>query len=78
MRCGEKRLIFLPGASRNEGNTKDFFGSHYYGRGKEYIHAEKLTNLDQLPEFGFTVSMFPIRLERASGGWIRAVGIVEE
>ncbi len=63
---------------RREGNTKDFFGSHFLGRRREYIHAEKLVNLDQLPEFGFTVSMFPIKIERASGSWIRAVAIVEE
>jgi kynurenine formamidase len=63
---------------RKQGNTKDFFGSHYLGRRKEYIHAEKLCNLDQLPPFGFTVSMFPIRIERASGGWVRAVAIIED
>jgi kynurenine formamidase len=63
---------------RRGGNTKDFFGSHYLGRRKEYIHAEKLCNLDKLPEYGFTVSMFPIRVERASGAWIRAVAIIEE
>ena len=63
---------------RLEGNTKDFFGSHFYGRTKEYIHAEKLTNLDKIPEFGFTVSMFPIKIERASGSWIRAVAIIDE
>ena len=63
---------------RLEGNSKDFFGSHFYGRSKEYIHAEKLTNLDKIPEFGFTVSMLPIKLERCSGGWIRAAPIIEE
>lgn len=61
---------------RRQGNTRDFFGSHYLGRRKEYIHAEKLCNLDQLPEFGFTVSLFPIKVERASGAWVRAVAIV--
>jgi len=64
-------------AERLKGNPKDFFGSHYLGRKKEYIHAEKLVNLDKIPEFGFTVSMFPIRIERASGAWIRAVAILE-
>jgi kynurenine formamidase len=61
---------------RREGNSKDFFGSHYLARRKEYVHAEKLCNLDQLPEFGFTVCMFPIKIERASGAWVRAVAIV--
>ncbi len=62
---------------RRQGNTKDFFGSHFLGRRREYIHAEKLVNLDKIPEFGFTVSMFPIKVERASGAWIRAVAIIE-
>ena len=34
---------------RRQGNTKDFFGSHFLGRKKEYIHAEKLMNLDKNP-----------------------------
>ena len=63
---------------RLKGNEKDFFGSHFLGRKKEYIHAEKLANLDKIPEFGFTISMFPIKVERASGSWIRAVAIIDE
>lgn len=63
---------------RKQGNTKDFFGCHTLCRRKEYIHAEKLTNLDKIPEFGFTVSMFPVKIERASGSWLRAVAIIEE
>ena len=58
---------------RRQGNTKDFFGSHYLGRRKEYMHAEKLFNLDKIPEFGFTISVFPIKVEQASGTWICAV-----
>ena len=63
---------------RRQGNTKDFFGSHFLGRKKEYIHAEKLMNLDKIPEFDFTVSMLPIKIERASGAWCRAVAIIDD
>ncbi len=63
---------------RRQGKSKDFFGSHFLGRKKEYIHAEKLMNLDKLPEFGFTVSMLPIKIERASGAWCRAVAIIDD
>jgi kynurenine formamidase len=63
---------------RKQGNTKDFFGCHVICRRKEYIHAEKLANLDKIPEFNFTVSMLPISIERGSGSWIRAVAIIEE
>jgi kynurenine formamidase len=63
---------------RRQGNTRDFFGSHYLGRRREYIHAEKLFNLDKIPEFAFVVSMFPIKIEGASGAWVRAVAIINE
>jgi kynurenine formamidase len=38
---------------------------------------EWLTNLDQLPHYGFTVYAFPIKIERAGGSWVRVVAIVE-
>jgi kynurenine formamidase len=38
----------------------------------------KLHNLEQLPSTGFTVSCFPVKIERASAGWTRAVAILEE
>ncbi len=43
----------------------------------EYYQIEKLTNLDKLPAFGFSVSCFPIKISRASAGWIRAVAWVD-
>jgi kynurenine formamidase len=42
------------------------------------MHAEKLANLDKLPPFGFKISLFPIKIEKASGAWIRAVAYVPE
>lgn len=38
-----------------------------------YCQIEKLTNLAELPPSGFTLSCFPVKIERASAGWIRAV-----
>jgi kynurenine formamidase len=43
-----------------------------------YCHMEKLTNLDQLPPSGFTVSCFPVKIDGASAGWTRCVAIFEE
>ena len=43
-----------------------------------YCHMEKLTNLDQLPPTGFTISCFPFKIKAASAGFIRAVAIFEE
>ena len=39
---------------------------------------EKLSNLDQLPPHGFMVACFPVKIERASAGWTRAVAIFED
>lgn len=43
-----------------------------------YCHMEKLANLDQLPDHGFEVICFPYKIKRASAGFIRAVGVVQE
>ncbi len=51
---------------------------HKAGREREYCHIEKLHNLAQLPATGFTVSCFPVKIEGASGGWTRAVAMLDE
>ena len=43
-----------------------------------YCHIEKLCNLDQLPDHGFTVSCFPWKIKRASAGYTRAVALLDE
>jgi kynurenine formamidase len=56
-----------------------FWESHLVGRRKEYCQIERLANLDRLPRpTGFTVSAFPVKLERASAGWARVVAIFDE
>jgi kynurenine formamidase len=50
---------------------------HKAGRHIGYCHLEKLHNLEQLPSSGFTVSCFPVKIERASAGWTRAVAIID-
>ena len=49
---------------------------HFAGIEKEYYHLEKLTNLDKLPAFGFTVSCLPVKIKNASAGWTRTVAIM--
>ena len=62
-----------------KGNRDAFSPVHYAGREREYIHAEKLSNLKSLPKpFGYKVAMFPIKIEGGSGGWTRAVAIEDE
>jgi kynurenine formamidase len=50
---------------------------HKAGRRIGYCHLEKLHNLEALPSTGFMVSCFPMKIERASAGWTRAVAIIE-
>lgn len=60
------------------GDASIVWEGHKAGRHREYYQIEKLTRLDRLPSTGFTVSCFPVKIERASAGWIRAVAILGE
>ena len=42
-----------------------------------YCHMEKLCNLEQLPDHGFTVACFPYKIKSASAGWTRAVALFD-
>lgn len=50
---------------------------HRVGRETGYCHLEKLGGLEQLPDKGFQVSCFPVKINAASAGWTRAVAIVD-
>ncbi|MEW6481873.1 MAG: cyclase family protein [bacterium] len=51
--------------------------AHFAGREKEYCHIEKMANLDKIPKpFGFKIACFPVKVEKASAGWCRAVAII--
>lgn len=51
---------------------------HRAGMECGYCQIEKMTNLDQLPVTGFIVSCFPFKIKAASGGFTRAVAILED
>jgi kynurenine formamidase len=66
--------------ARRYAETRDasiIWEGHKAGRRHGYCHLEKLGNLEALPPVGFTVSCFPVKIERASAGWTRAVAIIE-
>ena len=42
-----------------------------------YCHLEKLSNLEQLPDRGFQVCCFPVKVKGGSAGWTRAVAILD-
>jgi kynurenine formamidase len=65
---------------REQGKAGDiFFAAHFAGKDKEYCNMENLAHLDQLPKpFGFRLSVFPVKIAKASSGWVRAVAIFEK
>jgi len=50
--------------------------AHFYGRVREYAHIERLANLDKLPNSGFRVACFPVKIRKAGAAWTRAVAIL--
>ena len=59
------------------GDASLIWEGHRAGREIGYSHLEKLANLDQLPDHGFTVACFPVKVHRGSAGWTRAVAIID-
>jgi kynurenine formamidase len=51
---------------------------HFAGIELGYFQMEKLTNLDKVPPFGATIYCFPIKIAKASAGWVRAVATIGE
>lgn len=61
------------------GDNAAILPAHMAGREREYCHIEKLGNLDQIPTpYGFWVCCFPVKIEKGSAGWVRAVAVVED
>ena len=58
------------------GDASIIWEGHKAGREIGYCQMEKLHNLDQLPDHGFTVVCFPVKIARAGAGWSRVVGLV--
>jgi len=70
----------LPYIAQEFQETKDpsiIWEAHFAGIEKGYFQIEKLTNLDKIPQTGFTFYCFPIKIKGASAGWIRAVAEVD-
>ena len=60
------------------GDPSIIWEGHKAGREIGYCHIEKLSNLEALPATGFTISCLPVKIERASAGWCRAVAILDD
>jgi kynurenine formamidase len=57
-------------------DPKQFYPAHFYGRIKEFIHIERLANLEKLPDCGFKILCFPIRIKNTGAAWARVVAII--
>ena len=60
------------------GDASLIWEGHRAGREIGYCHLEKLHRLEQLPDAGFTIACFPVKIRAASAGWTRAVAIFDE
>ncbi len=61
---------------RRTGDGRYIWPAHFAGIEREYCQIEKLAHLDKLPRTGFHVSCLPVKIEKASAAWCRAVALV--
>jgi kynurenine formamidase len=59
------------------GDPSIIWEGHKAGREIGYCHMEKLSNLDKLPDTGFKVCCFPVKIAAASAGWTRCVAMLD-
>lgn len=57
-------------------DPKVLYPAHFYGRKREFIHIERLANLERLPAFGFKVICFPVKIKQTGAAWSRVVAIL--
>ncbi len=52
------------------------YPAHFYGRKREFIHIERLANLERLPDRGFKIICFPVKIKNTGASWARVVAMV--
>jgi kynurenine formamidase len=72
----DRPLPFIAGDFARNHNAAVIWEGHFAGIEREYCHMEKMTNLDQLPPFGFKVACFPVKIKDGSAGWTRPVAML--
>ncbi len=55
---------------------KPLYPSHFHGRKREFIHIERLAHLEKIPDAGFKIICFPIRIKNTGAAWARVVAII--
>ncbi|MFH1397776.1 MAG: cyclase family protein [Candidatus Omnitrophota bacterium] len=58
-------------------DSQKFYPAHFYGRKREFIHIERLANLDKIPDTGFKIICFPVRIRQTGAAWSRVVAILD-
>ncbi len=75
----DRPLPFLAKEFKETSNPKVIWEAHFAGIEIGYCHMEKMAHLSAIGRpFGFTVCCFPVKIKRASAGWVRPVAIVDE
>jgi kynurenine formamidase len=62
---------------RATANKAVLWPAHLYGRERPYCQLEKLARLDLLPDRGFTLACFPVKLAGLGAAWTRVVAIID-
>ncbi|MDD5432455.1 MAG: cyclase family protein [Candidatus Omnitrophica bacterium] len=57
-------------------DIKYLYPAHFYGRKREFIHIERLANLEKLPSSGFKIICFPVKIKNTGAAWSRVVAII--
>jgi len=68
---------FMLGDFLKTRDPRKFYPAHFYGRKKEFIHIERLANLGKLPDSGFKVACFPVRIKNTGAAWARVVALLD-
>jgi kynurenine formamidase len=75
----DRPLPFLAKEFKETSNPKVIWEAHFSGIEIGYCHMEKLANLSAIGRpHGFMICCFPIKIKRASAGWVRPVAMVED
>ncbi len=75
----DRPLPYLAEEFKKTGDPRVIWEAHFAGIEKGYCHMEKMANLGAIGRpFGFTVCCFPIKIKKASAGWVRPVAMIED
>jgi len=74
----DRPLPFLAKEFRQTGDSKVIWEAHFAGIEISYCIWKASQLIHYWQPYGFTVCCFPIKIKKASAGWVRPVAIVEE